>query len=444
MLGWTPCLAGARKRALRRSNHKARGLACACALGAWFAGASPAQAYKVQVSELGASVHWHASTVTLRLDPGLEAYFGDMPMAELVTDAALAWRGLDGVPELLVSRGAPAPLGFREEVETNGVYLVEDWTLWPDALAATITTFESKTGRLVDADVQVNANYAFEWSSPDGAMGDRYDLLSVMTHEMGHVLGLGDATDAPGATMWPTIAPGDTYQRDLDADDEAGVEEAYALELGDETMAGSGCGGASVLWPRSARFSRAGGLLFAAAILLAILGWFCARRMRSSRPDSRASKTAGRVIALGGVLLFGGLFSPSPASPPREPPGLSELPPATWLPREHPLARKRLAEFVHGAERLIKGRALSRSAQRHGSLIWTHFRVQGLFAAAELSCPGGSLGGFTQVVSGHVPPREGELLVVALRKKGPSGWAHFRDGFVYGGSLGAGPALEWE
>jgi hypothetical protein len=409
--------------------------------------ASPVQAYKVQVSDQGASVHWHASTVTLRLDPELETHFGDLPVADLVTDAALAWRGLDGVPELLVSRGTPAPLGFREDDTNNGVYLVEDWTLWPDALAATITTFESKSGRLVDADVQVNANYSFAWLSPTSATGDRYDLLSVLTHEMGHVLGLGDATDAPGATMWPTIAPGDTYQRDLDADDEAGVEEAYSLELGDDSMGGgTGCGGASVLWPRSARFSRAGSLLFAAALLLAIVGWFWTRRMRSrsrSGTEPRAS-SARWVIALGGVLLFGGLFSPAPASPPREPPGLSEEPPATWLPREHPLAKKRLAAFVHGAERLLKGRALSRSAQRQGALIWTHFRVQGLLGAAELKCPGGSLAGFTQVVSGQVPPREGELLVVALRKKGPSGWAHFRDGFVYGGSLGAGPALEWE
>jgi hypothetical protein len=405
--------------------------ATAFAAAAWLIGASPAQAYKVQITESGASVRWHVPAVTLRIDPHLEDYFGDMPIAKLVSGAAEAWSGRDGVPELLISRGEPGVIGFREEDATsNGVYLVEDWQLWPDALAATVATFESKSGRLVDADVQVNADFSFALLKPGGKAPDRYDMLSVMTHEMGHVLGLGDANDVKGATMWPTIAPGDTYQRDLDKDDEQGVEQAYAGPLSFDTL-GGGCGGASVFWPRATGV-RGCGLLILTAVLLA---FWCLCRMRHK---------GGQAIALGAVLLFGGAFSPAPTSPPREAAGPAGVPAEAYLPREDPRARKRLAVFVHGAERIIKGRALSRGAELRGALIWTRFRVQGVFGAVELACPGGSLHGMTQVVSGRAPPREGELLVVAQKRRGPHDWAHFRDGYVYGGSLGDGPALEWD
>lgn len=417
-----------------RSGHRAWGFVCTCALFACLVFSAKARAYTVQVTELGESVRWHGGAVSLRIDPELADFFGDMPIAELVTQAADAWRGLPGAPELRVGRGLPAPLGFRDEHSSNGVYLIEDWKLWPDALAATITTFETESGKLVDADVQVNANYNFAWLSPDGTTSDRYDLLAVLTHEMGHVLGLGDASDSPGATMWPTIAPGDVYQRDIDADDEAGVEQAYAASSASESLSGAGCGGASVLGLRSAGLRHGHGLLITALSLLAVWAWLRVRRSSPRIP---------RAIALGGVLLFGAPFSPAPAAPPEQPGTQIEAPPAQVLPREHPVAKRRLAEFLRGAERVVAGRALSRDVRRHDGLIWTHYRVQGVFSAAELACPGGTLAGLTQVVSGHLPPREGELLVVAVQKHGPHAWAHYRDGYVYGGSLGAGPGLEW-
>lgn len=416
-----------------RSGKKARGLACACAMITCFAWSSQARAYTVQLTGEGANVRWHGGAVTLRIEPELEGFFGDMPVADLVTSAAAAWRGLPHAPELVIARGKPEPLGFHDNRTTNGVYLVEDWKLWPDALAATVTTFETESGKLVDADVQVNANFNFALLTPDGAANDRYDMLAVLTHEMGHVLGLGDASDSPGATMWPTIAPGDTYQRDIDADDEAGVEQAYAGALGSESLSGAGCGGASVLGLRSAGLRHGHGLLLAALSALVIWIWL--------RTRARRSRSA-RAIALGGVLLFGSPFSPAPV--PREQPGvLGAEPPAQVLPREHPVAKKRLAEFVRGAERVLAGRAQSREAHRHDGLIWTHYRVQGMLSAVDLACPGGTYAGLTQVVSGHVPPEDGELVVVAVQKHGPHAWAHYRDGYVYGGTLGEGPGLEW-
>jgi hypothetical protein len=400
----------------------------------WLALAAHARAYKVQVTDSGAKVRWYSADVELSLSPELEAYFADMPMPRLMSEAAEAWAGLPGAPIVHITSGTRDELGFHEQQNRNGVYLVHDWKLFPDALAVTVATFESRTGKLVDADVLVNANFSYSWLSGDGEPTDRYDLLSVMTHELGHVLGLGDAPDSPGATMWPTVNPGDTYQRDIDADDEEGVEQAYRTREVTETLARSGCGGASVLRPRSGPQTRAGDeVLVMCALWIALWLW---SRERALRTPERYG------IVLGGVLLFGGLFAPSPSASPA-PDQLGDLSLMSPVPQVDPDAQGRLGAFVKGAERLIVGRASHTHAQRRGGLIFTQFVVRGALSSAELEFPGGSLGGVTQVVSGQTPPQDGDLLLVALHKQGPHGWAHLRAGRLVGGTLELGSSLDW-
>jgi MYXO-CTERM domain-containing protein len=53
-----------------------------------------------------------------------------------------------------------------------------------------------------------------------------FDLLSVITHEAGHFLGLAHATDSK-ATMFASYKPGTSSLRTLAADDIAGICEIY-------------------------------------------------------------------------------------------------------------------------------------------------------------------------------------------------------------------------
>jgi hypothetical protein len=308
--------------------------------------------------------------------------------------------------------------------------------LRPDALAVTVATFRIKTGKILDADILINANYKFAWLPEHGGATDTFDLLSVMTHEMGHVLGLGDAYDQPPATMWPQVTPGDTFQRDLDADDEAGAQQAYANGSLGEAVTGAGCGGMSVVRarPASAMYTRG---LFRLAVA-ALAAWACWRAGRRPRRSARGA------LALGCVLLFGG-----PPAPPLPPPGtvsvLGEAPmPSERLPRGDPTAKRLLTAFVGDAAKVIDGQAVNVGTRFRAGLLWTRFRVRSDGVVAELESPGGSWMGVTQIVSGHSAPRDGETLVVALRVSGPNAWAHLKNGIIYGGSLGDGPALEWQ
>jgi uncharacterized protein (TIGR03382 family) len=55
----------------------------------------------------------------------------------------------------------------------------------------------------------------------------RHDLAAVLTHELGHALGLGHSTD-PRSTMYPDLYPDDTRARNVGADDRAGIAAIYA------------------------------------------------------------------------------------------------------------------------------------------------------------------------------------------------------------------------
>ena len=107
---------------------------------------------------------------------------------------------------------------------TNGVFWHDD--AWPpelvtDAIAQTVLHTDA-TGNLHDTDIHVNGA-AYRWSL-DGA-GATLDARGVLTHELGHALGLGHSQD-PRATMYATHPPGTSW-RSLEQDDRDGVSALY-------------------------------------------------------------------------------------------------------------------------------------------------------------------------------------------------------------------------
>ncbi|MFW6050032.1 MAG: matrixin family metalloprotease [Myxococcota bacterium] len=207
----------------------------------------PAAAYTPKVTAHGALVRWHDARVEIRIDPSSERLLAPEQVRRALTIATEAWRGLPGVPDLVVAPGEPGPAGHDPVVgPTNGIYVPDPWPYDPRRLAVTVTTYDAHTGRLLDTDVFINPEMPFDLLPEDeDRPRDRYDLASVLAHELGHVLGL-DETDVPDATMGPEISRGEVHQRTLEPDDENGAIALYHDAMLDTETAGVGCGGANV------------------------------------------------------------------------------------------------------------------------------------------------------------------------------------------------------
>jgi hypothetical protein len=122
-----------------------------------------------------------------------------------------------------------AEVRYNPNGPNQNVIIFRD-TTWPysdpnNTLGLTTVTFNADTGEIYDADMELNAT-GKNLSTSDTVPANGFDLLSVITHEAGHFLGLAHATDAT-ATMFASYKPGTTSLRTLADDDIAGICEIY-------------------------------------------------------------------------------------------------------------------------------------------------------------------------------------------------------------------------
>lgn len=113
----------------------------------------------------------------------------------------------------------------RELANSNTIMYRDD--AWPypqsNTIALTTVTFNLDTGEIRDADMELNtADVHFT----TGDTNVTFDLLSILTHETGHFLGLAHS-QVVGATMEANYPPMSLDLRSLDPDDVAGICAVY-------------------------------------------------------------------------------------------------------------------------------------------------------------------------------------------------------------------------
>jgi hypothetical protein len=119
------------------------------------------------------------------------------------------------------------------------------YTCWEHGggiLGLTTTTYGLGTGKVFDADIELNAApegrgflFTTEDSPPcDGSQTSgcvSADVQNTVTHELGHVVGLDHVPEQPGSTMEPSAFPGETQKRIIDVGSIAGFCDAYPRSL---------------------------------------------------------------------------------------------------------------------------------------------------------------------------------------------------------------------
>lgn len=278
--------------------------------------AMPAQAYVQTRSKAGAAVHWPQSCVVVQPDARGDQSSDNVQIGDIndaLTAAAANWNGPIGSCTYMRLGVVPAyqVLEPVSDGRPSVVFRADNWTHDPSVIALTTVWFADRPndpadGLISDADIELNAvSYSFsvDVSSDQPRAGTQIaDLQNTLTHELGHVLGLGhtcwdhvlpeppldnqgnpapDCNDANlpavvlDATMYPYATRGSTSMEHLTPDDIAGICDNYPSDgtatpcYGDITS--RGCAVA----PRAPE-SRGAWLL----CLGAVAAWVIGRRVR--------------------------------------------------------------------------------------------------------------------------------------------------------------------
>lgn len=120
------------------------------------------------------------------------------------------------------------PVFNVEGGNANVIVFVEDWASRendPSAFAIT-SVWHDKTGRIRDADMEVNDQGRVYGICPGAGACNVSDIQNVVTHEVGHFWGLAHSLNGD-ATMLATAPIGEIEKRTLAADDIAGICDAY-------------------------------------------------------------------------------------------------------------------------------------------------------------------------------------------------------------------------
>lgn len=176
----------------------------------------------------GEPLYWEQGCVSFSVHhEGIPSLGLDYAATEaLVTQAFSLWPSTScdgGSPSITVRATEPLTCG-RSEYQPSGpnansvLFRSEDWPHDPSALGLTTVTFNTRTGRIDDADMEINLT-AFDLSPGDVAY--------VVAHEAGHFFGLDHSADTD-ALMYLHYSPfGRTDAPILLPDDVSSICSAY-------------------------------------------------------------------------------------------------------------------------------------------------------------------------------------------------------------------------
>lgn len=144
---------------------------------------------------------------------------------DAITNSFQAWQDV-GTSSLSFDYEGPTDLEQANSSDgVNLISFVDDATfamLPPGVIAVCIPRFDNTSGDILDADIIFSPDLDFDTTGDP----DAFDVQSVATHEIGHLLGLDHIANL-ASTMYPYGTLGETAPRSLEQDDRAGVSAIY-------------------------------------------------------------------------------------------------------------------------------------------------------------------------------------------------------------------------
>jgi hypothetical protein len=185
------------------------------------AAAPQANAFELLHNEDGHELRWDqmpiSYTVNVQNAEGISA--ADFKGA--VRAATYAWSSVDSADVEFVSNGETETAESSHDWE-NVIFFDYNWQHDDDLLALN-SNWSYSDGTIVGFDIRINPNHEWTVTGEEGAS----DLQNMLTHEIGHSLGLDHTTVDAEASMFHASAAGEMSKRTLKSDDMAGVTYLY-------------------------------------------------------------------------------------------------------------------------------------------------------------------------------------------------------------------------
>ncbi|MCB0404288.1 MAG: matrixin family metalloprotease [Bdellovibrionales bacterium] len=140
------------------------------------------------------------------------------------------WASVSGSAVSFVGMGCSSSTDNQNDGINNVIFEASNWPFETSVIAITRNFFISgdspNAGMILDSDIIFNGvNHSFTASNEAG----KFDVQNIMTHEIGHLLGLGHevSPEDTDATMHAMAVPLETKKRDLATNDINGIRAAY-------------------------------------------------------------------------------------------------------------------------------------------------------------------------------------------------------------------------
>ncbi len=172
-----------------------RALGCICLSGVLLCASVAAAKTELLKTQSGSLVHWTEAEISVGLAPAATSKtIAPEGVARAVQRAMETWNAVySGQPRLSMALGPSADVTIK--------FCRDRWQGDTIDLGKSEFTASLRDGVVTAATVELN-ECDHDFTAPDEGAAGRYDLQAVMTHELGHVLGLGHS-DNPAAIMHP-------------------------------------------------------------------------------------------------------------------------------------------------------------------------------------------------------------------------------------------------
>ncbi len=197
--------------------------------------ATEAYAFKCSrvAPDSGPSLVWMERSIPWFAEDDVFNLLGDRALGEAeVFGSFSAWEDVECSDMTLPFQGtAPSLVAEYKDGQLNRNVLVVLRTGWEydsGAIAVTTSAYDTRSGRVVDADIEINDEH-FDFARVDETCRDgagTMDLRNTLTHEVGHVVGLEhppNTTRYENTTMFASAPPCETKKRSLETDDRDGI-----------------------------------------------------------------------------------------------------------------------------------------------------------------------------------------------------------------------------